>query len=391
MQTKNAGNIKGLGIAVLALSIFVMLCCLLCFVLLGITNAAFGEGAFMDHLAYELSSELNYGYGLGYNGYDMSLGIASFIISILGVLVGWELLTCIVSLVAGVIAMRQAHDIAKYGSIFSWAIAGAIASLLGGRIIATALLVVIAVFANKDKNAAETAQWHAQGNAGFTQPGYAQASVTADPFYAAGAADTSTFPQQPSPSASGSAQAQQPATAAYGASQAQQPAVQQTYYPVQPQQPASTPYVDGVNSYSGFGQSSNQAYPQPTQAYQQTYCQPTTSNFPAAGVPVVGGVAVAGDAGVVDGAGAASGAAVAGVPAEAAAPVESAAPVEVAPVETAVVAEALVAEPIAESAAPVEVASSEPAAPAEADVVIEAEIVDAEIIADDSDAEGKRD
>lgn len=373
MQTKNAGNIKGLGIAVLALSIFVMLCCLLCFVLLGITNAAFGEGTFMDHLAYELSSELNYGYGLGYNGYDMSQGIASFIISILGVLVGWELLTCIVSLVAGIVAMRQAHNIAKYGSIFSWAIAGAIASLLGGRIIATALLVVIAVFANKDKNAVETAQWHAQGNAGFTQPGYAQASVTADPFYASGAADTSTFPQQPSPSASGSAQAQQPATAAYGASQAQQPAVQQTYYPVQPQQPTATPYVDGVNSYSGFGQSSNQAYPQPTQAYQQTYCQPASSNFPAAGVPVVGGVAVAGDAGIMGDAG------IAGAPVEVA-------PADSATTEAAVVAEALVAEPVAETAVPAEVA-----VPAEAEAVIEAEIVDAEIIADDSDAEGKRD
>lgn len=377
MQTKNAGNIKGLGIAVLALSIFVMLCCLLCFVLLGITNAAFGEGAFMDRLAHELSSELDYAYGYGHDNYDMSLGLVSFMVSILGVLVGWELISCVVSLIAGVIAMRQAKNVAKYGSIFSWAIAGAIASLLGGRIIATALLIVIAVFANKDKNAAETAQWHAQGNAGFTQPGYAQTSVTTDPFYATGAADTSTFPQQPNPAAAGSAQAQQPA-------------VQQTYYPVQPQQPTATPYVDGANGYSSFGQPGNQVYPQPTQGYQQTYYQPMSSNFPAAGVPVAGGVAVAGDTGVVDGTGAASGAAVAGVPAEAAVPVESAAPVEVAPVETAVVAEALVAEPVAESAAPVEVASSEPAAPAETDVIIEAEIVDAEITADDSDAEGKR-
>lgn len=379
MQTKNAGNIKGLGIAVLALSIFVMLCCLLCFVLLGMTNAAFGEGAFMDHLAYELSSELDYTYGyghdFGYDSYDMSQGIASFIISILGVLVGWELLTCIVSLIAGIVAMRQAKNIAKYGSIFSWAIAGAIASLLGGRIIATALLIVIAVFANKDKNAAETAQWHAQGNAGFTQPGYVQTSVTADPFYATGAADASSFPQQPSPAAMGNAQAQQPATAAYGASQAQQPAVQQTYYPVQPQQPASTPYVDGVNSYSGFGQPGNQAYPQPTQGYQQTYCQPTTSTLPTAGAPVANGVA-----------------------AESAASV--AAPTDAASAEAVIAAEALVAEPIIEAAAgaaPADVSLTDVAdatdAPADAPTATMATetIVDAEIIIEDPDTEGKRD
>lgn len=377
MQTKNAGTIKGLGIAVLALSIFVMLCCLLSFALLGITNAAFGEGAFMDRFAHELSSELDYaygyGHGFGYDDYDMSLGIVSFVLSILGVLVGWELLSCIVSLIAGIVAMRQAKDIAKYGSIFSWAIAGAIASLLGGRIIATALLVVIAVFANKDKNAAETAQWHAQGNVEFTQPGYAQSSVSADPFYAAGATDASSFPQQPTPAASGYAQAQQPAA-------------QQAYHPVQPEQPTATPYIDGINGYSSFGQTGNQVYPQPTQGYQQTYYQPMTSSFPAVGVPVAGGAAATESTiGTVD----TSSATVASSVAAA-----SATPTEATPTEATIVTETLVAEPVIEAAvdaAPAvdatNTASDTPiATPTATETVIEVEA-----IVEDPDTEDKRD
>lgn len=229
MYAKNAANIKGLGIAAVVLSIAILLCCLLCFALIGVTGAVFGDGAFADRLAHEL----NHGYGYDYfDGYGMSLGIMSLALSITGILVGWELIGCLVSLVAGIIAIRGSNNIAKYGSIFCWSIAGAVAALLGGRLITMGLLIVAAVFANKDKSAAETAQYN-QGNATFTQPGYVQNSVSQDPFY----------------TAYGVGHAQPQAAPAQGV--AVPPSYQQQTYP--------------------------QPYPQPTAGYQQTYCQPVAS------------------------------------------------------------------------------------------------------------------
>ncbi len=252
-NARNAGNIKGLSITAIALSIVMILGSLLCCILLVITGTAFGDGAFHDYLAFEMSSELGHGHGYdSFDAYDTSLGILNFVISLFGLLLAWEIVGSIVTLVAGIVAMRNAGNIAKYGSVFSWSVAGAIASVLGGRLVTMALFIVIAVFANKDKNAAETAQFHAQGNPNFTQPGYVQASVSQNPFYTYTPTEAAPQPQQPSAPTSAS----------------------------QPQQPSATPYVNSAQAWA----TPPKVYPQPTPGYQQTYCQPmpTVEAMPAA-------------------------------------------------------------------------------------------------------------
>lgn len=239
MYTKNAGYIRGLGIATIALSAVALLTCLFCLVVGGVTAAALGDG----YLAHELSAyDHHYGYGYG------AQEVVNLTLIILAIIVIWEILSGIVSLVAGIIALRQGNNPAKYGSIFAWSIAGAVASLLGGRLISMGVLIVAAALAGKEKNARDTAQWQ-QNNPVVTQPGYCQATVSQDPFYTNVTSGNAAQPQQ----------AQQAGEGASTQTAGTQAGVEVpfTHAPVQAQ-----------------AQVQPQGYPQPTQAYQQTYCQP---------------------------------------------------------------------------------------------------------------------
>ncbi|MBR1998868.1 MAG: hypothetical protein IJ993_10680, partial [Akkermansia sp.] len=220
MQGKYTGAIRGLSIATIALSAIWLLGCLFSVIILAMTGSAFG-GGFMESLSYELMYDSSYYYDPLF-----AEGIGTFVswtIGILAVVLGWETLTCLVSLVAGILGLRNAANVAKLGSVFGWGIAGAVAALLGGRLITMALLIIAAVLAKKTQDAASVAHWQnvaAQQGQPYGHNMYAQ----------------------PAP-AQGYAPVNQPTN--YQQTYApQQPTAQQPVYPAQPvQQPVAQAYA----------------------------------------------------------------------------------------------------------------------------------------------------
>lgn len=159
MQKNHAGAIKGLGIAAIVLSGLVIL---LCIILMGVIGFM-GQYAdsYMDSYYYSYDTspfshhEYDPYYGNGYYDYYYddyygaeSLGAALAIANIFLVI---GILCAIVTLVAGIIALRFHKTPEKLGLIFGWSIAGAIVGFCGGGIIPAALFIIIAVFAYKDK------------------------------------------------------------------------------------------------------------------------------------------------------------------------------------------------------------------------------------------------
>lgn len=229
MQMKHAGTIRGLGIAAIVLSALMLALCLLCAVVLGVTGTMLDD-SMLGSVAYELAyndfyddfyDDYHYGYGYNDYGYGMSefdpSGIFGILLTLGAVALGWAIITCVVSLIAGIMALRHSANAAKLGSVFVWSLVGASVALLSGRLITMAVLIVAAVFANKDRNDMQTAYWQAQ-----------------NPLYGAAAAGS-----------------------------------------------AGTGAATGATTASATA-----TYPQPSAAYQQTYCQPQQPvSQPAAAVP----------------------------------------------------------------------------------------------------------
>lgn len=166
MQPQHSGAMRGLGIAAIALSSVSLLVCLLGAVLLVVASSAL-DASTMESLAYEMSRYGGYGYGhdyygFGYGGENMAT-VLSLTFVLAGVTLGWESLTCVVSLVASVMVFRAANDSARLGKVFGWSLAGAVASLLGGRLVTMGVLIVAAVFATRDRSAIQNAYWQANG------------------------------------------------------------------------------------------------------------------------------------------------------------------------------------------------------------------------------------
>ncbi len=209
MQESNARTLRGVSIAVIVLSV-------LAIVSFGLGAIAVGAfGAFM-------SDPSLYGNGISIEGYDHGaydslnpeaaatvLGVSMAIVT--GLLV-WCLICSIVSLVAGIMGLRNNGNDEKLGAVFGWTIAGAVASFLCGRIITAILLVVAAVYTNKLRNPQPVVY-------GQPQPPYAQ------PYPGQQAPAYGQQPYQPQPQAYQQPPAQQPYQQAPTA--LQQPADQQ--------------------------------------------------------------------------------------------------------------------------------------------------------------------
>lgn len=221
MQTLNQHEkaIRYLGIAVVATSALALLGIIIGFIFIGVGHAAWNAyGPDIIQQGYE------YGrghHGSGYYG-DLSvneaMGLAGLGIGLGYVALGWELITAVVSLVAGILAIRGAADRTKLGGVFGWGIAGAIAAFLGGRLITCVLMIIVAVLAHKDKNAPA----YPQAAYGAPAAGWSQPTAPAAGGYAAPAAAPAQAPTSP---ADPQAQAYQAAyQQSYGAPVATQPA-----------------------------------------------------------------------------------------------------------------------------------------------------------------------
>lgn len=222
MQNEHTKAIRGLNIAVIVMSALTICGLLIGAVALGLGTVALNEygpdaiqysqnhpdhsmAAHMHDDYYDVDVDIDADDLMGLANFGMAVGFAG---------IGWELVTCVVTLIAAIVGVRHADKREKLGLLFGWGIAGAVAAFLGGRIITCVLMVISVVFAQKDRNAPEAA-WRAAQNGGV----YGGTPVYGAPTYG---------------------------TPAYG-----QPYGQQ-----------------------GYGQPAYGQPVQPTPQYAQTYCQP---------------------------------------------------------------------------------------------------------------------
>lgn len=252
MQNEHTKAIRGLNIAVIVMSALTICGLLIGAVALGLGTAALNEygpdaiqysqnhpdhsmAAHMHDDYYDVDVDIDADDLMGLANFGMAAGFAG---------IGWELVTCVATLIAAIAGVRHADKREKLGLLFGWGIAGAVAAFLGGRIITCVLMVISVVFAQKDKNAPEAA-WRAAQNGGayggvpvygaptygtpaygqpYGQQGYAQPvygqPVQPAPQYA----QTYCQPESVAPQAQGTAPAQPYAAPAYGQPQAAQPA-----------------------------------------------------------------------------------------------------------------------------------------------------------------------
>lgn len=142
MQTDHSNALKGLGIAVVVFAALGIIGCLISMVML----AALGP-------AVEYASTTLEYDGTYYSYSDDALA-AQILLGLGTGVFGWMLVCNIAILAAGIICMRNYNNPQKLGSVFGWGIAGAVLSFLGGGIVTLVLCIIIAVFANKDKQLA---------------------------------------------------------------------------------------------------------------------------------------------------------------------------------------------------------------------------------------------
>lgn len=149
MQVTHERYIKGLSIAVIVLAGIGILGTLIGALVIGALGSALGSMP-IDYL----DSAHHHGYTHGYDyyyGMD-NAEVLLFLTGIGGFACAFALICCGVTLVAGIMGLRAAKDPSKLGVAFGWSIAGAVLAFLGCGIPSAVLLIIIAVFAYKDKS-----------------------------------------------------------------------------------------------------------------------------------------------------------------------------------------------------------------------------------------------
>lgn len=156
MQNSHAGTIRGLSIAVIILSILSILGMIVSLLFLGVGGVALSDPELRDAASYSLSVDPESAYTMEQLGIteDDAFGLMGILLGLGAVYSFWGIICCIVSLIAGIIGLRNCKNTAKLGGVFGWAIAGAVMSLLYGNVVVMVLLIISAVCASKDRKAA---------------------------------------------------------------------------------------------------------------------------------------------------------------------------------------------------------------------------------------------
>ena len=225
MYESDVRVVRGVSIASIVLAVLAILGCIAAMALsAGLGVVASDPSNFDGYVEYR--DDLGATNGIDAQ-YDMSAedtsALVTMVFGFISAFSGIGVVLCIVSLIAGIMGVRNCRNPQKAGKIFGWSIAGAVCAILMGRVISCILLIVNAVYANRLKKAAANPAMCAQPAYGYAPQGYAQ-PMAAQP-----------MPQQPVP---GTAPMQQPAA---GAVPAQQPmgADAPMQQPVAPAQPAA--------------------------------------------------------------------------------------------------------------------------------------------------------
>lgn len=217
MQNSRAKTIRGLSIAVVILSALSILGSLIGLMFLGVGGIAMSDPELQSTFDAAIYADPESAAAMEQSGLNSGdvMGIVGMIFGLGSAFVIWAIICSIVSLIAGILGIRNCDNTDKLGSTFGWAIAGAIVSFLYGNIITCVLLVISAVCISRDRKAATAIP--------YGQPAaYTQAS---QPYYGA--------PQQPYAAQPGQPYGAQPAQAPYYGQQPMQP------QPAMPQQPAA--------------------------------------------------------------------------------------------------------------------------------------------------------
>lgn len=154
MQQNHAKALKGLSIAVIILSALALLGCII-----GIVFTMVAGSIATTYAPQYLDSYYDGDYGSSYElAQDAEDAMAMLALAgIVGAgLLGWAILCSVVTLIAGIVGLRNAANPAKLGSVFGWSVAGAIVGLIGGGFVTMVLCIIMAVFANKDKQLVES-------------------------------------------------------------------------------------------------------------------------------------------------------------------------------------------------------------------------------------------
>lgn len=149
MQQNHAKAIKGMSIAIIVLSAITLAGCIIGEIVLiagGGMVAAYGP----EYLDGYYSSGHHHSYELAYDTSD-AMAFMAIMGIVGGMFLAWAMLVSAVSLIAGIVGLRNCQNPAKLGSVFGWNIAGAIGAFLCGSIVVTVLCIIVAVFANKDR------------------------------------------------------------------------------------------------------------------------------------------------------------------------------------------------------------------------------------------------
>lgn len=153
MQTNHASTLRGLSIAVVIISGLAILGCLIGFVFLGM-GGSYLSSISPDMWEYYMYDGDYYGYEYyGVDGSEMS-ALMGMMVALGGVMLLVAILFTAVALVAGILGLRNYQNPAKLSLVFGWSVAGAITSLLTGNIVTMTLLIIMCVFAYKDKQMA---------------------------------------------------------------------------------------------------------------------------------------------------------------------------------------------------------------------------------------------
>lgn len=153
METSHAKVIRGLGIVTTVIAAL----CVLLFVLMA---AGVGLGAVVANDADVAATVTSGAIDIDMSGLegtvfaDNPMLLLNIVLGAGGALLAALIVCNILALIAGILAIRNAANVQKLGSLFVWAIAGAVASLLGSNIVLAILLVIIVVLVHMDHKAA---------------------------------------------------------------------------------------------------------------------------------------------------------------------------------------------------------------------------------------------
>ena len=139
MNTTHAKAIKGMSIANIVLAALGIFGCLIACAVLGVGGyAVTGSG---------------YDYVYTDDGIMVTTGDVAGILAFLGIFVFLGVICFIFVLVAGIMGVRGSNRPEKLKGVMVWNIVGAVASFFAGGLVTLVLCIVVAVFANKDKQA----------------------------------------------------------------------------------------------------------------------------------------------------------------------------------------------------------------------------------------------